>query len=178
MNILGIDPGTGRTGWGVIRKLKSHLPAGGSNLKAEEDLQYVSHVCVITSQEDTMPKRLLVLHSSINKIVEELKPDCMIIEQIFFGRNSKTAIAVGQARGVVMLAAASHDIPVFEYTGISVKYHLTGNGRSDKKDVQKIVRRTLGKNKRKLSFNAKDKGFDDAADALAIAIHHAKKREE
>lgn len=168
MNILGIDPGTGRTGWGAVKKLKD---------EKNHELTYMAHGCIVTSHEDPMPKRLLMLHSSINKIVEELKPDCVIIEQIFFGRNSKTAISVGQARGVIMLAAASHNIPVFEYTGISVKYHLTGNGRSDKKNVQKIVRKTLRKDKRKLSFNTKDKGFDDAADALAIAIYHAKKRE-
>lgn len=181
MIILGIDPGTGRTGWGVIKKLEARSQSQALALSQNLELvnsariKYIAHGCVITTQEDLMPKRLLILHNSINKIIRKFNPDSIIIELIFFGKNTKTAISVGQARGIVMLAAAEYNIEVFEYTGIAVKHHLSGYGRSDKKDMQKVVRRLLNTNKRKLPFNTKDRGFDDAADALAIAIHHALK---
>ena len=163
---LGIDPGTGRTGWGVIKKDFSD----GKVLT-----EYVAHGCIVTEQSDTMPERLLVLSQSLSKIIRDFNPECLIVEQIFFGRNVSTAISVGQARGVIILSAAQNKIPVFEYTSISVKHGLSGNGRLEKKDIQQIVRKLLSKDKRKLSFNTKDKGFDDSADALAIAIHHARK---
>lgn len=170
MTILGIDPGTGRTGWGVIRKLKLK-----DKPDSERDgIEYVSHGCIITHQDDPMQIRLKVLYENLCKIIQEVQPDCIIVERIFFGRNTKTAISVSQARGVVMLATAlSNNVPMYEYTSISVKHHLSGHGRTDKKEIQKIVRHMLSKNRRKLSFNTKDKGFDDAADALAIAIYHA-----
>lgn len=163
---LGIDPGTGRTGWGVIRK---------DFLDGKVQVEYVAHGCIVTEQGDTMPERLLVLSKSLSRIIRDYNPECLIVEQIFFGRNVSTAISVGQARGVIILSAAQNKIPVFEYTSISVKHGLSGNGRLEKKDIQQIVRRLLSKNIRKLSFNTKDKGFDDSADALAIAIHHARK---
>lgn len=181
MIILGIDPGTGRTGWGAIRKLKVNpsalLRARSEKLKVENkiEFEYIAHGCITTDQNQSMPERLLVLYKSLDKIIKEFEPECIIIELIFFGKNTKTAISVGQARGVAMVVSAKHSIPVYEYTGISVKYNLSGFGRSDKKDMQKIVRRILNTNKRRLPFNSKDKGFDDAADALAIAIHHALK---
>ncbi len=171
MKILGIDPGTGRTGWGVINKFSI---VDEDNKKEDgKVLEYVAHGCVVTDKKDQMHKRLLVLYKAIRKIIKDYEPDCIVIEQIFFGRNTKTAISVGQARGVAMLSAAEIDVPVFEYTTISVKHSLTGYGRAEKKDMQKIVKLILSKNKRTLPFNSKDKGFDDAADALAIAIHHA-----
>lgn len=160
MVILGIDPGTGRTGWGVI-----HNPA-------HEQIEYVGHGCIITLQDFQMQERLLLLHKELTKLVDTFKPTCMVVEQIFFGLNSKTAISVSQARGVVMLVAAQKKVPFFEYTSISVKHYLAGNGRTEKKDMQIVVRKLLSKNKRTLPFSSKDKAFDDSADALAIAIHH------
>lgn len=173
MNILGIDPGTGRTGWGIIKRTatKSEKIATLDDI----NLEYIAHGCITTEQEDAMPKRLLILHDGIDKLIKQFKPDCIVVEQIFFGRNTKTAIAVGQARGVIILSAAKNNLSAFEYTSIAVKYFLSGHGRTEKKDVQEIVRKMLNKNAQNLSFNAKDKGFDDAADALAIAIHHALK---
>ncbi|OIP57372.1 MAG: crossover junction endodeoxyribonuclease RuvC [Candidatus Levybacteria bacterium CG_4_10_14_0_2_um_filter_36_16] len=164
---LGIDPGTGRTGWGVIKK----NDAGGTN----PTIEYVAHGCIVTEKEDTMPERLLVLHKELEGIIYQYKPHCLIVEQLFFGRNIRTAMSVGQARGVVMLSAANNSLPLLEYTSISVKHYLSGSGKTEKKDLQVIVRRLLSQTKRKLSFNTKDKGFDDSADALAIAIHHALK---
>lgn len=164
MRILGIDPGTNRTGWGMILHEVSDnsLPA----------IKYIDHGCIVTEQVDLMERRLFLLHRALNEIIKLNSPDCLIIEHIFFGRNAKTAISVSQARGVIMLSAANYGLPIFEYTPMTVKLSLSGSGKTDKKDIQKIVRRILNTNSRKLAFNGKDKDFDDSADALAIAIHH------
>lgn len=165
MLILGIDPGTNRTGWGVI-----------DHTLEPNTLIYKGHGCIVTEKIDTMPDRLRLLHESLNKLIEKHSPDCLIVENIFFGRNVKTAISVSQARGVIMLSAAIFSLPVFEYTPSTVKLSLTGSGKAEKKDVQATVRRMLRTNSRKLAFNGKkSKDFDDSADALAIAIHHALK---
>ena len=124
-----------------------------------------------------MPQRLWDLFVEVEDIIQKFTPDCIVIEQIFFGRNQKTAISVGQAKGVLMLTAARKELPVFEYTTISVKHKLSGHGRAEKKDMQEIVRKLLKKDKQKLAFTQKAKDFDDAADALAIAIYHAMKVE-
>lgn len=164
MIILGIDPGTNRTGWGAI------------NNSGQREFTYIGHGCIVTEKIITMPERLLLLHKTLNDLLKTHTPDCLIVENIFFGRNVKTAISVSQARGVIMLSAAIYDLPVFEYTPSTVKLSLTGSGKSDKKEVQSTVRKLLKTNSRKLAFNGKkDKDFDDSADALAIAIHHALK---
>lgn len=165
MIVLGIDPGTGRTGWGVI----SSTPLE----KVKPKIMYVSHGCIVTTQIDVMERRLHILHDTINELISSHKPDCVIIEHIFFGRNVKTAISVSQARGVIMLSASLHGLPIFEYTPSTVKLSLVGSGKAEKKEVQQTVRRILNSNRRTLAFNGKkDKDFDDSADALAIAIHH------
>lgn len=160
MYILGIDPGTGRTGWGVIQ------------LKEPEEIIYVAHGCITTEKESLMQDRLLTLHHQLSEIIEKYNPSQVAVEQIFFGMNAKTAISVSQARGVVLMTMAKHSVDFYEYTSISVKHYLSGNGRAEKKDMQEIVRKVLSKDLQSLPFSAKDKGFDDAADALAIAIHH------
>jgi crossover junction endodeoxyribonuclease RuvC len=165
MIILGIDPGTGRTGWGVI--LSKPLE------KIKPKITYVAHGCIVTTQVDVMERRLHILHDNINALILLHKPECLIIEHIFFGRNVKTAISVSQARGVIMLSASLHGLPIFEYTPSTVKLSLVGSGKAEKKEVQQTVRRILNSNSRTLAFNGKkDKDFDDSADALAIAIHH------
>ncbi len=162
MVIFGIDPGTNRTGWGVIEQAQ------------DQSVAYIAHGCIVTEKINTMPERLLLLHANLNDLVKKHAPDCLIVENIFFGRNVKTAITVSQARGVIMLSAALYDLPVFEYTPNTVKLTLTGNGRAEKKDVQATVRKMFRTNSRKLAFNGKkSKDFDDSADALAIALHHA-----
>ncbi len=168
MIILGVDPGTNRTGWGVI-----------TTLRGRERIKYVGHGCIITEKEvHTMPERLMTLHFDLNGLLKKYTPDCLIVENIFFGRNVKTAISVSQARGVIMLSAAIFELPVFEYTPSTVKLSLTGSGKTDKKGVQQTVRKLLGENSKKLAFNGKEsKDFDDSADALAIALHHALKLE-
>lgn len=165
MIILGIDPGTGRTGWGVISS------AALEEIKPK--IVYIAHGCIVTTQVDVMERRLHILHDNINELILLHKPDCVIIEHIFFGRNVKTAISVSQARGVIMLSASLHSLPIFEYTPSTVKLSLVGSGKAEKKEVQQTVRRILNSNRRTLAFNGKkDKDFDDSADALAIAIHH------
>ncbi len=165
--VLGIDPGTGRTGWGVVRSKTSDKGV---------IFEYMGHGCISTDHDHLMQNRLLVLHKELNALIEQFRPQTVIIEQIFFGRNMKTAITVSQARGVVMLSAAKFNLPIFEYTPSTVKLSLTGSGKAEKKEVQQIVRRILNTNSRKLAFNGKkDKDFDDSADALAIAMHHAYK---
>jgi crossover junction endodeoxyribonuclease RuvC len=128
MIIFGIDPGTNRTGWGVITKK--------ARKNEELHIQYVGHGCIVTEKINTMPERLLLLHTNLNELVKKHKPNCLIVENIFFGRNVKTAISVSQARGVIMLTAALFDLPVFEYTPSTVKLSLTGSGKTEKKGVQ------------------------------------------
>jgi crossover junction endodeoxyribonuclease RuvC len=168
MIILGIDPGTNRTGWGAITKKEKK--------NTEPEISYIAHGCIVTEKINTMPERLLLLHVTLNELVKKHNPDCLIVENIFFGRNVKTAVTVSQARGVIMLSAALFDLPVFEYTPSTVKLSLTGSGKADKKVVQEVVRVLLDSNSTILAFNGKkDKDFDDSADALAIALHHARK---
>lgn len=168
MIILGIDPGTNRTGWGVITK--------DVETASESNIKYIAHGCIVTEKINTMPERLLLLHGTLNNLIQKHSPHCLIVENIFFGRNVKTAITVSQARGVIMLSAALFNLPVFEYTPSTVKLSLTGSGKTEKKGVQETVRRLLRSNRRTLAFNGKkSKDFDDSADALAIALHHAMK---
>lgn len=156
MLILGIDPGTARLGFGLVEaspKLKS--------------IKYVDAGCLETTLETSMPERLLFLQTEIGKILAKFKPDVLAIEALFFGINAKTAIAVGQARGVVLAEAARYKIPCFEYQGLSIKFAVTGFGRAKKKEIQESVRQIL-----KMDKIVKP---DDAADGLAIAItHHIK----
>ena len=159
MLILGIDPGTARLGYGVIK---------GDAGKKGNGVKFVAAGCLETKMETPMHERLYFLSEEISKIIEAHKPDVLAIESLFFGINAKTAIAVGQARGVVLAQAAKHKVPlVVEYQGLSVKFALTGFGRSDKKEIQEAVRKHL-----KMKAIIKP---DDAADGLAIAItHHLK----
>ncbi len=160
MIIFGIDPGTATTGYGIIRKDPS---------KTSNGLSLVEYGCIVTPKEQIMPMRLFSIQEDLKVLLERYKPDCIAIEQLFFGINSHTAMTVGQARGVVLAAAAGLGIPIFEYQGLSVKLTISGSGKSDKKQIQKHVMRHL--HKHKLAKPAK--GYiDDAADALAVAICH------
>ncbi len=161
MYILGIDPGTGRTGWGVIK------------VEEGNKITYVAHGCIVTTLEDLMHDRLKILHEKLHEIIERYKPDSMIVEHIFFGMNSRTAISVSQARGVILLTCSMHKLALHEYTGIAVKKLISGSGKAEKKEMQRVVRVLLNLTDETLAFSAKDKAFDDSADALAIAIHHA-----
>ncbi len=163
MIIFGVDPGTATTGYGIIK-------TSGSNDKTVFKL--VDYDCIATPKNWEMPLRLHFIQKQLKSLLRQHNPDCVIVEQLFFGVNSRTAMTVGQARGVVLATAASYRIPVFEYQGLHVKLTLTGSGKADKKQIQKTVMKFLGKRKLKKPTNGY---IDDAADALAVAICHVLK---
>ncbi len=160
MVILGIDPGTATTGYGVIKSSKS---------KAGKHIDLVDYGCIVTPKNKEMPLRLYSIQKELKTLLRQHKPDCVIVEQLFFGANSQTAMTVGQARGVVLSTIAGYRIPIYEYQGLHVKHVLTGSGKADKKQIQKSVMKYLGKRKLAKPVNGY---IDDAADALAIAICH------
>jgi len=147
--ILGIDPGFDRTGFGVV-------------LKQGSDATWVAHGCIQTSPKDTFAERLRKTRDGIVELITAYAPDCVAVEQLFFQTNAKTAIKVGMARGVIILALADAGIPIVELTPNQVKQGMTGWGAADKRQVAEMVQRFL-----KLKEVPKP---DDAADALAIAI--------
>ena len=152
MRILGIDPGIARTGWGVI-KVES------AKLKVE------NFGCVETSKELRLEKRIQLIYEQIVQIIKKDKPDAVAVEELFFNTNAKTALIVGQARGVVLLAAAQANLPVAVYTPLQVKIAIAGYGRAEKMQVEKMVMIQL-------RLEKKPK-YDDISDALAIALTHA-----
>lgn len=152
MLILGIDPGTARLGYGLVE------------VKSNGQMKFINAGCLETDKKTPAGERLWYLQEEVGKILQKYHPDVLAIEQLFFGVNSRTAMAVGQARGVVMAEAARYKVPIFEYQGLSVKFALTGFGRSDKKKIQESVKKHLGMKKIVKP--------DDAADGLAIAITH------
>ena len=149
MIVLGIDPGTAATGYGIIER-------NGSKLRA------VDYGCLETLPSMELPQRLLEIHRAVVELILTHHPTLIGVERLFFNRNVQTAFAVGQARGVVLLAAAEHGLPVFEYGPHEVKLAVTGYGRADKSQVQRMVQMVLG-----MPMLPRP---DDAADALAVAI--------
>ncbi len=173
MIIIGIDPGTATTGYGVIK-----IPDDILGREFKYDMELVSYGNISTSKDHLAQDRLLQIHHELNDVIVKYKPDMMVIEMLFFGANTRTAISVGQARGVIMLSAAKYSMPIFEYTGPSVKLMVAGSGRADKNQVHDGVRKFLGtasRRRNKLKANWKGGHLDDATDALAIAICHVLK---
>ena len=152
MKILGIDPGTATTGWGLVEKDGSKLKLGACG-------------CILTPAKQDQPIRLAHIYSELDKIIKKEKPDVFSIEKLFFINNIKTAMTVGEARGVCLLVAEQNKLPIFEYTPLQVKQALTGYGKAEKSQIQMMVKMVL-----KLTEIPKP---DDMADALAIAITHA-----
>ena len=148
MTILGIDPGTATTGWGVVKKTKK--------------LNWVNHGLITTSANLSTAERLNKLHRELSLLIKKYKPDVAAVEDIFFFKNLKTAIKVSQARGVILLTIAKAKIPVAEYTPLQIKQAVACYGRAEKEQVQRMVKTLL---------NLKEiPRPDDAADALAVAI--------
>ncbi|MBI2601141.1 crossover junction endodeoxyribonuclease RuvC [Candidatus Daviesbacteria bacterium] len=172
MTILGIDPGTATTGFGVIK-----IPDDIIGREFDYGIELINYGNISTPKDRLMQDRLLMIHRQLNEVIEKYKPDAIALEMLFFGANSRTAISVGQARGVALLCAAEHRIPLQDYTGLQVKLMVAGGGRADKKQVQEAVRKWLGKNGEKRAQFGKLKGghLDDAIDAVAIAICHVLK---
>ena len=148
MIVLGIDPGTASLGYGIVERV------GGR-------LREVDHGCLTTSPDRSLPERLLEIHALVDELLSLHQPTLIGVERLFFSRNVQTAFAVGQARGVVLLAAAQHGTPVREATPNEVKSAITGYGAADKEQVQRMVQLVLGMSELPRP--------DDAADALAIA---------
>ncbi len=149
--IMGIDPGVAIVGVGVVDK------TGNSYAN-------VFHCAVTTPAHTPVELRLLDIYNGLNDLIEKYKPDAISVEELFYNNNAKTIIAVGQARGVILLAAVRNGVPIFEYTPLQVKQALTGYGRADKKQIQQMMKAMLG-----LKEIPRP---DDVADALAIAICH------
>jgi crossover junction endodeoxyribonuclease RuvC len=147
--VLGIDPGTASLGYGIVDR------TGGR-------LRSVDHGCFVTSPDLPLPDRLLAIQDHLAELLELHQPDLVAVERLFFSRNVQTAFAVGQARGVVLVAAARQRVPVREATPSEVKVAVSGDGRADKGQVARMVQLVLGL--------ADVPTPDDAADALAVAI--------
>ncbi len=150
--VLGIDPGTATTGYGLVA------------LTPEGDLQVVTFGVIVTPPHTPAQDRLKMLYADMQDLLAAHRPDSCAVEKLFFSRNVSTAIGVGQARGVVLLALAQAGLEVAEYTPNEVKQAVAGYGSADKHQVQEMVRTLLGM--------AEIPKPDDAADALAIAITH------
>ncbi|MBT0728266.1 crossover junction endodeoxyribonuclease RuvC [Rosenbergiella australiborealis] len=147
--ILGIDPGSRVTGYGVIRQVGRQLTYLGSG-------------CIRTNTT-ALPERLRLIYAGVSEIITQFSPDYFAIEQVFMAKNADSALKLGQARGAAIVAAVNQTLPVFEYAARQVKQTVTGTGAADKAQVQHMVRTLL-----KLPANPQA----DAADALAIAITH------
>ncbi len=147
--ILGIDPGSRVTGYGIIRQ-------------TGRQLSYLGSGCIRTVVDD-MPTRLKLIYAGVAEIITQFQPDFFAIESVFMAKNPDSALKLGQARGAAIVAAVNQDLPVFEYAARQVKQTVVGTGAAEKSQVQHMVRSLL-----KLSANPQA----DAADALAIAITH------
>lgn len=147
MRILGIDPGYGRLGWGVV-----------------EGESMIAYGCLETKKGLSEERRLGLLFDQLKQVIAKHKPMVVAVEKLFFSKNQTTAMAVAQSRGLVLLTAAQANLPVFSYGPMEVKMAVTGYGKADKKQVAQMIKATL-----KLEAIPKP---DDAADALAIALTH------
>ncbi|PIR26899.1 MAG: crossover junction endodeoxyribonuclease RuvC [Deltaproteobacteria bacterium CG11_big_fil_rev_8_21_14_0_20_42_23] len=150
MIILGIDPGSRITGYGLVSQKGSkstHIDNGG----------------IFAPKTAPLSERIHFIHEKVAELIELHKPHLLALENIFVAKNVKSAMILGHARGAIMLAADRHQVPIYEYTPTQVKLALTGQGRASKEQIQKMTRMLL---------NLKEICFEDAADALAVAICH------
>lgn len=148
MIILGIDPGTASTGYGVVKKTRV--------------LKCLDYNVIRTKPSSNPGERLRQINNKLAKVIKEHRPDVLAIEKVYFFKNLKTAMPVSEAKGAILLTAAKKRLPVWEFTPLQVKLAVTGDGRADKKEVQKQIKKLL-----KLKETPKP---DDAADALAVAM--------
>ncbi len=148
MIILGIDPGTASTGYGVVKKTRV--------------LKCLDYNVIRTKPNSNPGERLRKINNELAKVIKEHRPDVLAIEKVYFFKNLKTAMPVSEAKGAILLTAAKKRLPVWQFTPLQVKLAVTGDGRADKKEVQKQIKKLL-----KLKEIPKP---DDAADALAVAM--------
>jgi len=152
MRVLGIDPGTAITGWGVVHE------------EADGEMALVGYGTIQTPASTPLPQRLRLIFHQVRELIERHQPEAIAVEEVFFSRNARTALSVGQARGVVLLAAELAGRPVYEYTPLQVKQAVSGYGNADKAQVQQMTALLL-----KLEVVPTP---DDAADAIAVAVCH------
>ncbi|MFZ2361003.1 MAG: crossover junction endodeoxyribonuclease RuvC [Anaerolineae bacterium] len=151
MRVLGIDPGTAITGYGLV--------------DYDGELRLVDCGAIVTPAGMALPQRLLAIHKALSAVIARFQPETVAVEELFFSKNVRTAMSVGQARGVVLLAAAQADLPIFHYKPSEVKLAVAGYGGAGKAQMQEMVRLLLGLDAVLTP--------DDVADAVAIAICHA-----
>ena len=151
LRVLGIDPGTASTGFGVVES-------------RAQDLRTVTGGVISTKPAEPPERRLAAIADALTRLLDEHRPDAVAIEEVFFGRNARSAFAVGQARGAVLAAAGAREVPCFSYTPQAVKLAVCGSGAAGKEQVQRMVAALLGL--------AEPPASDHAADALALAICH------
>ena len=154
MIIAGIDPGIATTGFAIIDKTK-------------KGIKVIDYGCIITTPDLCPGDRLKIINNELNKLIKKHQPKVMAVETLFFFKNLKTAMPVSQAKGVVLLTAAKKKIPVYEFTPLQMKMAITGYGKAEKKQVQRMIQTMLN-----LEEKPKDKNKrkDDATDALGIAL--------
>ena len=153
MIIIGIDPGYAITGYGVIEYVSNRF-------------RVLDYGVITTKAKTAFEVRLLTIYHELSALIERYHPDVMAVEELFFSRNTTTAIGTAQARGVIILAGATYGLPVYEYTPMQIKLAVSGYGRADKNQVTQMIRILL-------NINKDTKIIDDAADALAIAMCQA-----
>ncbi|MFH0963241.1 MAG: crossover junction endodeoxyribonuclease RuvC [Planctomycetota bacterium] len=157
MRVLGIDPGTSRTGWGLVEQRGNRLAA-------------LDYGAISIPRDKPFCEKLVQLYGELAGVLRRARPDAAAIEDVFYGQNVRTALVMGQARGAAMLAVAHAGVALYEYEPARVKKAVVGNGRAHKVQVQEMVRVLLGL--------AQVPEPDDAADALALAICHCHRAEE
>lgn len=151
LRILGIDPGSRKTGYGLIEhsgNQSRHLASG----------------CIKLNEKDSLSDRLFMLSRELGNLIEKLCPNCGAIEKIFYAKNAQSALSLGHARGVILLKFSERQLPVHEYQALKVKQTVVGVGRADKSQVQHMV---------KILLKIQDSLQEDQADALAVALTHA-----
>ena len=152
MLVIGIDPGTARTGYGIVRQ------------SDDGSLTAVEFGVIVTDSEQALPQRLLLISKNLADLLLRHRPDSGAMEKLFIREHVSTALSVGQASGAALLTLAEADVPAYEYSPLEVKQAICGYGRADKTQVQEMVKALLGLEERPSP--------DDAADALAVAICH------
>lgn len=151
LRILGIDPGSRKTGYGLIETTGNRI-------------RHLASGCIRLNAKHPLSDRLSILSRELEKLIEEFRPDCGVVEKIFFAKNAQSALTLGHARGVILLKFSERNLPIHEYQTLKIKQTVVGVGRADKDQVQHMV---------KILLNLQNKLQEDEADALAVAITHA-----
>jgi crossover junction endodeoxyribonuclease RuvC len=151
MIILGIDPGSRITGYGIISKEGNRLV-------------HVDNGAIFTQSAKDFPQRLQLIFSGLSEIIEQYQPEAVAVENVFLAKNAQSALKLGQARGAAIVAAVCVGLSVFEYTALQVKQAVVGSGRAEKQQVQHMI---------KVLLNLPEVAQEDASDALAVAVCHA-----